>query len=369
LQDALDAFSRTFEQRSTALLASVDDRLAHTQADQAALEQQRLQAWTQSLEAMARNLEDQWRQVGDQVMAQQRAAGAALEATAGAIARQAGEQAAQAARLLDDSGQLVRARADTEARWIEQHGERMDQLAGLWRTELAALRQEESARGQAAVDRLGELQAAVAQHLATLGAALEAPITRLLNTASEVPQAAAGVISQLRLEMSRVAEHDNLALQERTALLEQLGTLLQAVNQASGEQRAAIEALVGSAASVLEQAGQRFGEVLDAQAGRAADAAAHIAAGSVELAGVAEAFGAGVQLFQASNDKLTDGLARIEASLSRSTARSDEQLAYYVAQAREVIDLSIASQQGLVEKVRQLQGKPGKALAMAEGAA
>jgi hypothetical protein len=81
----------------------------------------------------------------------------------------------------------------------------------------------------------------VAQHLATLGAALEAPITRLLQTASEVPQAAAGVISQLREEMSRVAERDNLALQERTVLLEQLGTLLQAVNQASGEQRAAIE--------------------------------------------------------------------------------------------------------------------------------
>ena len=68
-------------------------------------------------------------------------------------------------------------------------------------------------------------------------------ITRLLQTASEVPQAAAGVITELRQEMSRVAERDNLALQERSALLEQLGTLLQAVNQASGEQRAAIEAL------------------------------------------------------------------------------------------------------------------------------
>ena len=49
---------------------------------------------------------------------------------------------------------------------------------------------------------------------------------------------------------------------------------------------------------------------------------------------------------------------RIEAALGKSTARSDEQLAYYVAQAREVIDLSMTSQQGLLEDLRRLRGKP-----------
>jgi hypothetical protein len=38
-------------------------------------------------------------------------------------------------------------------------------------------------------------------------------------------------------------------------------------------------------------------------------------------------------------------------------SRSDEQLAYYVAQAREVIDLSISAQQGIVEDLRRLHGK------------
>ena len=64
-----------------------------------------------------------------------------------------------------------------------------------------------------------------------------------------------------------------------------------------------------------------------------------------------------MQLFQAGNDKLAQVLQQVEASLTRATARSDEQLAYYVAQAREVIDLSIASQQGLVDNLRQLQGR------------
>ena len=76
-----------------------------------------------------------------------------------------------------------------------------------------------------------------------------------------------------------------------------------------------------------------------------------------------------MQLFSQSNDKLAAHLQRVEGALSKSIARSDEQLAYYVAQAREVIDLSIASQQGLVENLRELQVKQRKAPALAEEAA
>jgi hypothetical protein len=265
------------------------------------------------------------------------------------------------ARLLDESraqnAQHAQTRDEAEARWLQQHGERMDALAQLWRTEVGALRAQESQRGDAAVQRLGELEAAVTRHLATLGAALEAPITRLLHTASEVPQAAAGVITQLREEMNRVAQRDNLALQERALLLERLGALVGSLEQASGEQRTAIEAMVASATSVLEQSHTRFSQALEAQAGQASGVAAQATASSVELAAVADAFGESVRLFQASHEKLTDTLQRVEAALQKSTARSDEQLAYYVAQAREVIDLSIASQQGLVDSLRQLKGK------------
>ena len=75
---------------------------------------------------------------------------------------------------------------------------------------------------------------------------------------------------------------------------------------------------------------------------------------AVELASLGESFQHSVQLFNASNEKLMDNLQRIESTVSQSMARSDEQLAYYVAQAREVIDLSITSQQGIVEDLRQL---------------
>ncbi len=154
-----------------------------------------------------------------------------------------------------------------------------------------------------------------------------ASVEQLLETASQLPQSVAGVITQLREEMARVAERENLTLQERTVLLEQLGTLMQAIQQASGQ---------------------------------SADLVSQVGASAVELGSLGEAFTQAVQLFQSSNEKLVDSLQRIDASLGRVTARSDEQLAYYVAQAREVIDLSIASQQGLVDSLRQLQASPAR---------
>ena len=93
------------------------------------------------------------------------------------------------------------------------------------------------------------------------------------------------------------------------------------------------------------------------QAGKAGDVATQVAASAVELSSLGEAFGHGVELFTASNDKLADSLQRMEGAIGKSLARSDEQLAYYVAQAREVIDLSIASQQGIVQDLRRLHGQ------------
>lgn len=231
----------------------------------------------------------------------------------------------EVSRLLAQSEELVRARVETESSWLEQHAHRMDELAGVWRTQLEALRNEERLRGDAAVARLGELQTAAALQLAKLGAELEAPLARLLATASEVPQAAAGVLAQLRAEMSRLAEQENLALQERTVLVERLGGLVQTVEDASR---------------------------------KAADMALHASASAVELSSWGEAFGQGVQMFHAGNEKLVAAMQQVEGAVTRSTARSDDQLAYYVAQAREVIDLSIASQHGVIERLRELAGKP-----------
>lgn len=282
----------------------------------------------------------------------------ALEKTASDITERSSEHAGQTLgameKLMAQSEDLGRVRTETEARWLAQQEDHMQKVASVWRTELGALRAEEDVRAQAAVDRLGALQAALALQLATLGTALEEPMTRLVKITAEVPQAAAEVIAQLRQEMTRLTERDNIALEERTGLVEKISTLLQTIDHAADEQRAAMTSLVESTSGMLTQASGQFTQMLDAQSGKAADVAAHVSSSAVELASLGESFQHSVQLFNASNEKLMDNLQRIESTVSQSMARSDEQLAYYVAQAREVIDLSITSQQGIVEDLRQL---------------
>ena len=282
----------------------------------------------------------------------------ALEKTASDITERSSEHAGQTLgameKLMAQSEDLGRVRTETEARWLAQQEDHMQKVASVWRTELGALRAEEDVRGQAAVDRLGALQAALALQLATLGTALEEPMTRLVKITAEVPQAAAEVIAQLRQEMTRLTERDNIALEERTGLVEKISTLLQTIDHAADEQRAAMTSLVESTSGMLTQASGQFTQMLHAQSGKAADVAAHVSSSAVELASLGASFQHSVQLFNASNEKLMDNLQRIESTVSQSMARSDEQLAYYVAQAREVIDLSITSQQGIVEDLRQL---------------
>ncbi|MDP3349826.1 MAG: hypothetical protein Q8S92_12600 [Hydrogenophaga sp.] len=272
-----------FEQRSAELITRVQDIASRAQAEQTATEQHRQAAWTESLQAMATTLQTEWQQLGAQTLAQQQAVGQTLE-----------------------------------------------QTATRWRDELAALRGEDVARTEAAVQRL-------------------------LETAAEAPKAAAEVIAQLRRETTQLGERDKLALQERTTLMNNIGSLLKTVEQATGEQRAAIESLVTSASAVLDQVGRQFAETVGAQAHRSEDVAAQVSGSAIELAALGEAFGHGVQLFAATNEKLIDSLQRIESAVGQSMQRSDEQLAYYVAQAREVIDLSISSQQGIVDDLRRLR--------------
>ncbi len=184
-----------------------------------------------------------------------------------------------------------------------------------------------------------------------------AQVSGLMQTAAEAPRAAAEVIGQLRAELSASIARDNDMLAERSRIMETLATLLDAINHASTEQRAAIDALVASSAEALERAGGTFAQNIDAQAARMAETAVHVAGGAVEVASLGEAFGAAVQRFSESNAELMTALQRIEAALDKSLARSDDQLAYYVAQARELIDLSLMSQKQIVDDLQQISSR------------
>ncbi|SNT35503.1 protein of unknown function [Noviherbaspirillum humi] len=358
LRRALTEFNLAFEQRSGALVATLGEQYAGLHAGQAQRDEQRRQAWTQSLHETAAAITGELREAGTQMLSRQQQAADILARTSREIADQAQAGArdtlAETTRLIAGAEELMRSRIASEAQWLEQHRERMDQIAALLRTELGALKEAEAARGNAAVERLGDLQSAVAAHLATLGTALEQPIAGLIETASQAPRAAAEVIAQLRQEISNGIARDNALLEERSRIMETLNALLDAINHASQEQRAVIDSLVANSSTALQATAGAFTENVAAETARLSEMAAHVTSSAADVASLSDAFGFAVQSFNEANDKLIANLERIEAAMEKSQSRGDEQLAYYVAQAREIIDLSMSSQKEFVESLRRL---------------
>jgi hypothetical protein len=211
-------------------------------------------------------------------------------------------------------------------------------------------------RQQAICDTLERTAGAIAAQTQEHASATIAEISRLVQTASAAPKAAADVVAELRQTLSESMVRDTAMLEERSRLLETLHTLLEAVNHASTEQRAAVDALVTTSADLLDRVGTRFSDHLEAETGKLGEVAAQVAAGATEVASLGDALGGAVDAFGHANAALVERLQGIEQALDKSLARSDEQLAYYVAQAREVIDLSLLSQKQIIEELRQLPG-------------
>lgn len=358
LGHTLGGFTDTFDQSAQGLLNTVADGHARLTAQQTQADLQRQQAWDASLAAAAATLKDHMQQASQQAAAQQQQICATLAATAQDITQNTQTSAAttlaQVSQLLESSEKLIQGRLTSEAQWSNAHTARMEQIATLLRTELGALRDDEAHRGNAAVDRLGELQSAMTQHVTTLGTALEEPITRLIEVASEAPRAAAEVIGQLRQEMTHGLARDNALLEERSRIMNTLNALLDSIRIAATEQRGVIDAMVASSAVALNHTGSQFAQQVDAEAAKLSQIADQVTSGAVEVASLGDTLGFAVTTFSQANDKLIEHLQRIEAALDKSMARSDEQLAYYVAQAREVIDLSVMSQKEVFEELRRL---------------
>jgi len=282
--------------------------------------------------------------------------------------------AAAAATFEQHSASLVRtvgqSHADLQAELAARDQQRLAAWTDTLGTMAATLRQEWEQAGTHNASRQQEVCDTLAQTARDISAQTQAhasntiaEIARLVQAASEAPKAAADVIGELRQKLSDSMVRDNAMLEERGRLLETLETLLDAVNHASTEQRTAVDALVGTTADLLDRVGTRFTDKVEAEAGKLEAVAAQVTGSAVEVASLGEAFGMAVQLFGESNDKLVAHLQRIEAALDKSAARSDEQLAYYVAQAREVIDLSMLSQKQIVENLQHLAGQRAPASA------
>ncbi|MFM0516447.1 MULTISPECIES: DUF802 domain-containing protein [Caballeronia] len=329
-------FAQTFEARSSGLIDDVSARLETATGNMS-------QTWRDALEQHARTSEQSAAQNQN-----------ALTAAAASFER-------HAASLVQS---VDRSHADLRVELAQHADERLATWSGALDTIAVSLREQWQQTSAVAADRQKDICDALAQTAHDMSAqsqahasATIAEIERLVQAASEAPKAAAEVVAEMRQKLSDSMVRDTAMLDERSRLLATVETLLDAVNHASNEQRAAIDALVDTSATLLQRVGTQFTGTVETEAGKLGAMAAQVTASAVEMASLSDAFGAAVQSFGASNDKLVAHLERIETALDKSLARSDEQLAYYVAQAKEVIDLSMMSQKQIVEDLQHIAGQ------------
>lgn len=370
LVDRLQAMMATMERQSQALnerlLASQDSFHSQAEAAYAGLASSVDRSLKQSLTESARVAGAAIQPVVEATMAGVAREAAALHETIEhGVQRQLEGLSTRfeqhSASLLGTVGQ---AQAQLQAKMASQDQQRLAAWTDALEAMAASLQQEWQQAGARSESQQQEICKTLAETARELSAQTEAharstiaEVAQLVQTASEAPRAAAEVIAELRRKLSDSMVRDNAMLEERSRILETLQTLLDGVNHASTEQRSAIDALVAASADVLDRVGTRFTDKVEAQTDKMAGVAAQITGSAVEVASLGEAFGFAVQLFSQSNDKLVAHLQRIEGALGKSIARSDEQLDYYVAQAREVIDLSILSQKQIVEDLQQFAGR------------
>lgn len=208
------------------------------------------------------------------------------------------------------------------------------------------------AQWQQSSNTIEKLSQSIAEHVADLGQELERPLARLLETASETPKAATEVIGELRAEMANNIERDNVLLSERKDLMEQLSALSDSIEISSSQQQHSLTALIDSSAGVLEQVGSQFAGHVDGEMEKISTVADHFAGSAAEMSSLGESFSVAVQQYSESNAQLVEQLNRVEQSMDASGNRSDQQMAYYVAQAREIIDQSLLSQKEMFDELR-----------------
>ncbi|WP_374622048.1 DUF802 domain-containing protein [Pandoraea sp.] len=395
LAAALTRFTETFEQRSAHLIDAVSLRTEgamHNVSETAAVVsgewRQALTAQQSANDALTRDLAAALARFADtfETRASQLLQGvsAQIDSTSANVAQTwrdaIAEHTRTSERLADGNHQLVAAttgvftehsasllQALSAANTAHHHAtaERETQRLSAW-TEtlegtLATLRSEwqqvgaQTARQQQAIcETLARTALDMSEQTRANASDTIAEISRLVQTASEAPKAAAEIIGELRQKLSESMVRDNAMLEERSRLLDTLGTLLDTVKHAGNEQRAAVDELVTTSAQLLARASANLGDAIAAQTEKLTAASAQVTGSAVEIASLGDAFGAAVQSFGESNTQLLEHLQRIEAALDKSMARSDEQLGYYVAQAREVVELSVMSQKQILENLQDL---------------
>lgn len=161
-------------------------------------------------------------------------------------------------------------------------------------------------------------------------------------------------LSSVRESTVDSVERETVLRREQQSLAGQLAVVAEAVQAGAASQHKALERFVANAEEMFAASGARADQQISVGTDRLTEVSDEFAVSVTELASLGDALLQLATGFDAANERLKSAAEQLESAVLTSASRSDEQMGYYVAQAREVIDYSVQAQQALIEQMRQL---------------
>ena len=189
-----------------------------------------------------------------------------------------------------------------------------------------------------------ELSSGVEQQLSALVTHLQESMTELVSSSAEAPKAASALIAQLKQDTEQSLARDANMLKEREVLMTELSALAVELRTSTAQQQQVMDEVLEKSGQSLVQLSQSVGAHLD-QSGQ------ELASAAYDITALSQHFAESVGMFQAANEELQAALAKVSGELIQAGERSDEQMGYYVAQAREIIDHNLQTQHNILTQL------------------
>ena len=169
-------------------------------------------------------------------------------------------------------------------------------------------------------------------------------MTDLVSSTAEAPKAASALIAQLKQETEQSLARDAGMLKERERLMTELSALAVELRSSTAQQQQVMDEVLEKSGQSLVQLSQSVGAHLD-QSGQ------ELASAAYDITALSQQFAESVGMFQAANEELQAALDKVSGDLIQAGERSDEQMGYYVAQAREIIDHNLQTQHNILTQL------------------
>ncbi|EAQ96839.1 membrane protein [Congregibacter litoralis] len=333
-----------------------------------------------------------------------------------AAARRQVEEERQSAFQARQTEELETRRV-AEADWLNTMGERVDTLVAELGNQLGEIQSLERERLENSGAQIVRLQESLGERLEGMSSSIHQSVASMESAAQASTRMGTDLLDTLQSHSDRSLERDTLLMEERSTLLQEQRALIESLKQRDEEQQGLLktttaafqkhveqqsgatadnldrlmtqsaqqladvsESLFQQMASTLEsneeqwrQLSSKLGmeleqllarnaEVLDQFAGSLSEhlgaSGQQIASTASDLAALSGGFADSVAAFKASSETVDTSLKAITEALTTSASRSDEQMGYYVDQAREIIDHNLLTQQAILERLESVISKP-----------